>query len=115
MTDINDFLKSEREAYKTDPEKYERERREDARREYKDVDRYQNEKLMERAERMAKSKEARTSGGGGKAAGSGSTSTSTSSISSRHARDCKAPLHHCCCHAAACKTGIGPQAGYQMP
>ena len=67
MTDINDFLKSEREAYKRDPEKYERERREDARREYKDVDRYQNEKLMERAERMAKSKEARTSGGGGKA------------------------------------------------
>ena len=65
MTDINDFLKSEKEAYKRDPEKYERERRADARQMYKDVDRYENEKLMERAERMAKSKEARSSGSSG--------------------------------------------------
>ena len=79
MTDINDFLKSEKEAYKRDPEKYERERRADARQMYKDVDRYENEKLMERAERMAKSKEARSSGssGGGGKAGANPMKTGT--------------------------------------
>ena len=60
-----DFLDSEKKAYEKNPENYEKTRTEDARKMYKDVDRYENEKLMERAERMAKSKEARSSGSRG--------------------------------------------------
>ena len=64
-----DFAESEKKAYEKDPEKYEKGRKEDARQAYKNFDRYENEKLMERAERMAKSKEARSGGGGGGGAG----------------------------------------------
>ena len=62
-----DFLDSEKKAYEKNPENYEKTRKEDARQMYKDVDRYENERLMKRAEEMAKSKEARSSGirGGG--------------------------------------------------
>ena len=55
MVDIAKFLKSERAAQERDPAQYKKERAEDARRMYKDVDRYQNEKLMERHERRQKS------------------------------------------------------------
>jgi hypothetical protein len=69
MVDISKFLESERKAKERDPEKYTRERAEDARRAYKDHERFENSKLMERFERMQKSKEtkgsARSSGSGG--------------------------------------------------
>jgi hypothetical protein len=58
MVDISKFLESERKAKERDPEKYTRERAEDARRvdAYKDHERFENSKLMERFERMQKSK-----------------------------------------------------------
>jgi hypothetical protein len=56
MVDISKFLESERKAQERDPEKYARERAEDARRAYKDHERFENSKLMERFERMQKSK-----------------------------------------------------------
>jgi hypothetical protein len=56
MANISDFLKSERAAKERDPVQYEKERKEDARKTYKDSDRYQNEKLMERYDRLQKSK-----------------------------------------------------------
>ncbi len=61
MVDITKFLESERRAKERDPEKYERERKEDARRMWKDADRYADEKLMSRYERM----KTRSGGGSG--------------------------------------------------
>jgi hypothetical protein len=59
MVDISKFLESERKAKERDPEKYARERAEDARRAYKDYERFEDSKLMERYERMQKHKESK--------------------------------------------------------
>ena len=68
MVDISEFLKSERAAYERDPEKYKKERAEDARLLHK-RERFFDPDLMERYERMQKHKEskggARSGGGGG--------------------------------------------------
>lgn len=71
MVDISKFLESEAKAEKSDPEKFKQERAEDARRAYKDYDRYTDEKLMNRYERMQEYKESKGSGtrGGGSGAG----------------------------------------------
>jgi hypothetical protein len=66
MVDITKFLESERKAHERDPERYKKERAEDARREYKDFERYSDPKLMERYERM---KARKGSGGGSGGAG----------------------------------------------
>ena len=71
MVDISEFLKSERAAYERDPEKYKRERAEDARQEYKRYGRFEDEKLMERYERMQKHKESKGGSGGRGSAGGG--------------------------------------------
>ena len=66
MVDITKFLESERKARERDPEKYKKERAEDARRMWKDADRYADSNLMERYERM---KARKGSGGGSGGAG----------------------------------------------
>jgi len=71
MVDISEFLKSERKAYERDPEKYMRERAQDDFRRYKDHERFENEKLMDRYERMQKHKEAKSAGGGSRGGGGG--------------------------------------------
>jgi hypothetical protein len=64
MVDISKFLESERKAKERNPEQYERERKEDARRAWKDFDRYSDEKLMTRYDRM-KNRSGGGSGGAG--------------------------------------------------
>jgi hypothetical protein len=61
---IEEFMASEKAAKERDPEKYKRERAEDARQEYKRSRVFENPELMERAERMQNSKAARAGGGG---------------------------------------------------
>ena len=65
MVDIAKFIESERKAYKRDPEKYKREREEDARLLHK-RERFFDPELMERYERM---KSRKGSGGGSGGAG----------------------------------------------
>ena len=69
MVDIAKFIESERKAYERDPEKYKREREEDARMLHK-RERFFDPDLMERYERMKSRK-----GSGGGSGGSGASDT----------------------------------------
>ena len=56
MVDFSKFVKSEKAAKERDPVQYEKDRMADARRMYKDADRFADAKLMERYDRMQKAK-----------------------------------------------------------
>jgi hypothetical protein len=56
MVDFSKFVKSEKAAKERDPVQYEKDRTADARRMYKDADRFADSKLMERYDRMQKAK-----------------------------------------------------------
>jgi hypothetical protein len=68
MVYITKFLDSELKAYERDPEKYKKERAEDARRAHRDYERYTDPELMERYQRM-KARKGAGGGSGGAASG----------------------------------------------
>jgi len=68
MVYITKFLDSELKAYERDPEKYKKERAEDARRAHRDYERYSDPELMERYQRM-KARKGAGGGSGGAASG----------------------------------------------
>jgi hypothetical protein len=82
MVDVSKFLESERQAYERDPEKYKKERAEDARKAYKNYERFTDSELMNRYERMQNYKESK-GGSGSRGGGGGGLKPDTDITASR--------------------------------